>query len=237
MLSVMIVDDEPLAREELRLMLEEYDDVDIVAEAANAVEALPAVHRLRPDVLFLDIEMPRISGLELVSMLDPEKMPQIVFITAFDEFALRAFEERALDYLLKPVSAERLERTLQRLRQGQSTTQQTVGVGMPLRSIPCIGHNRILLMPLADVEFVHSELAGNKVVTGSGQGITKLTLRTLEEKTGFLRCHRQVLINPDQIAELLLLDGGVAEAVTRSGHKVQVSRRYLKPLKEQLSID
>jgi two-component system LytT family response regulator len=108
---------------------------------------------------------------------------------------------------------------------------------MPLRSIPCIGHNRILLMPLADVEFVHSELAGNKVVTGSGQGITELTLRTLEEKTGFLRCHRQVLINPDQIAELLLLDGGVAEAVTRSGHKVQVSRRYLKPLKEQLSID
>ena len=86
------------------------------------------------------------------------------------------------------------------------------------------------------MEFVHSDLAGNKVVSAQQQGTTELTLRTLEEKTGFVRCHRQYLLNPGQIREILLLDGGLAEVVTQGGHKVPVSRRYLKPLKELLEI-
>jgi two-component system LytT family response regulator len=109
-------------------------------------------------------------------------------------------------------------------------------VAAPLRTIPCIGHNRILLLPLAEVEYVHSDLTGNRVVAGERQGTTELTLRTLEEKSGFLRCHRQYLLNPAQIREILLLDGGLAEVVTCGGHKVPVSRRYLRPLKDQLAI-
>jgi two-component system LytT family response regulator len=100
MLTALIVDDEPLAREELRLLLEQAGNIRLLGECAHAMEALPAIHRLKPDLLFLDIQMPRISGLELVSMLDPDLRPHIVFITAYDEFALRAFEENALDYLL-----------------------------------------------------------------------------------------------------------------------------------------
>jgi len=96
-LRALIVDDEPLAREELRLLLEAAGGIEVLAECGNALEALPAVHRLKPDVLFLDIQMPRISGLELVGMLDPAQLPQIVFITAYDEYALRAFDEQALD--------------------------------------------------------------------------------------------------------------------------------------------
>lgn len=91
-------------------MLETQRDIEIVGECGNAVEAIGAVHKLRPDVLFLDIQMPRISGLEMVGMLDPEHRPYIVFLTAFDEYAVKAFEEHAFDYLLKPIEAARLEK-------------------------------------------------------------------------------------------------------------------------------
>lgn len=250
MLKVLIVDDEPLARENLRILLETQPDIEIVGECGNAVEAIGAVHKLRPDVLFLDIQMPRISGLELVGMLDPQALPHIVFVTAFDEYALRAFEEHALDYLLKPLDPARLQRTLDRLlllarrevmaADSEAAVTPASGdpaqVAAPLRTIPCIGHNRILLLPLAEVEYVHSDLTGNRVVAGERQGTTELTLRTLEEKSGFLRCHRQYLLNPALIREILLLDGGLAEVVTCGGHKVPVSRRYLRPLKDQLAI-
>jgi two-component system, LytTR family, response regulator len=250
MLRALIVDDEPLAREELRLLLEASTGIEVVGECGHALEALPAIHGLKPDVLFLDIQMPRISGLELVGMLDPEQLPHIVFVTAFDEYALRAFEEHALDYLLKPVDPARLQRTLDRLlllaRREVMAPEREGGVApgsgdpslvaAPLRTIPCVGHNRILLLPLAEVEYVHSDLAGNRVVAGDRQGTTELTLRTLEEKSGFLRCHRQYLLNPALIREILLLDGGLAEVVTCGGHKVPVSRRYLRPLKDQLAI-
>ena len=235
-LRALIVDDEPLAREELRLLLEAAGGIEVLAECGNALEALPAVHRLKPDVLFLDIQMPRISGLELVGMLDPAQLPQIVFITAYDEYALRAFDEQALDYLLKPVDPARLQRTLQRLQQPAAASVVPDSLLMPLQSIPCCGHHRILLLPLAEVEYVFSDLAGNHVVTASREGTTELTLRTLEARSGLLRCHRQYLLNPAQIAEILLLDGGLAEVVTRSGRKVPVSRRFLRPLKEQLAI-
>lgn len=235
-LRALIVDDEPLAREELRLLLEAAGGIEVLAECGNALEALPAVHRLKPDVLFLDIQMPRISGLELVGMLDPAQLPQIVFITAYDEYALRAFDEQALDYLLKPVDPARLQRTLQRLQQPAAPSAVPDSLLTPLQSIPCSGHNRILLLPLAEVEYVFSDLAGNHVVTASREGTTELTLRTLEARSGLLRCHRQYLLNPAQIAEILLLDGGLAEVVTRSGRKVPVSRRFLRPLKEQLAI-
>lgn len=255
MLTALIVDDEPLAREELRLLLQASGSIEVLGECAHALEALPAIHRLKPDILFLDIQMPRISGLELVGMLDPQALPHIVFVTAFDEYALRAFEEHALDYLLKPVDPARLQRTLSRLQQlarreipvaereggtapgsGDPGSGDPGLVAAPLRTIPCIGHNRILLLPLAEVEYVHSDLTGNRVVAGDRQGTTELTLRTLEEKSGFLRCHRQYLLNPALIREILLLDGGLAEVVTCGGHKVPVSRRYLRPLKDQLAI-
>ena len=126
MLRVLIVDDEPLARENLRVLLQEQSDIEVVGECANAIEGIGAVHKLRPDVLFLDIQMPRISGLEMVGMLDPEHRPYIVFLTAFDEYAVKAFEEHAFDYLLKPIEEKRLEKTLTRLRQERTAQDVTL---------------------------------------------------------------------------------------------------------------
>ena len=106
MIRTLIVDDELYAREELALHLGQDPDIEILGQAANAIEALPLIQRLKPDVVFLDIQMPKLSGMELVAMLDP--LPRIVFVTAFDEYAIQAFEENAFDYLLKPVEPARL---------------------------------------------------------------------------------------------------------------------------------
>ncbi|WP_338558288.1 two-component system response regulator BtsR [Erwinia sp. E_sp_B04_7] len=239
MLRIMIVDDEPLARENLRILLQDEQDIDIVGECANAVEAIAAVHRLQPDVLFVDIQMPRINGLEMVSMLDDARRPRIVFLTAFDEYAVKAFEEHAFDYLLKPVAAERLAKTLTRLRQEQKPQDLSLlpESQQPLQFIPCSGHSRIYLLPMEDVAFVSSRLSGIYVTSAAGnEGITELTLRTLEGRTALLRCHRQYLVNMAHLKEIRLEDNGQAELLLRSGLTVPVSRRYLKPLKKSLGL-
>ena len=179
MIKVLIVDDEPLARENLRILLQAQSDIEIVGECSNAVEAIGAVHKLRPDVLFLDIQMPRISGLEMVGMLDPEHRPYIVFLTAFDEYAVKAFEEHAFDYLLKPIEEARLEKTLSRLR--QERTKQDVSLlpenQQALKFIPCSGHSRIYLLQMDDVAFISSRMSGVYVTSSDGkEGFTELTL-------------------------------------------------------------
>ncbi len=239
MLKVLIVDDEPLARENLRILLQEESDIEIVGECANAVEAIGTVHKLRPDVLFLDIQMPRISGLEMVGMLDPAHRPYIVFLTAFDEYAVKAFEEHAFDYLLKPIETPRLAKTLTRLR--QERTVQDVSV-LPenqdvLKFIPCTGHSRIYLLQMSEVAFVSSRMSGVYVTSSEGkEGFTELTLRTLENRTPLLRCHRQYLVNMAHLKEIKLEDNGQAELLLRNGQTVPVSRRYLKNLKEALGL-
>lgn len=238
-LRVVIVDDEPLARENLRIMLQDESDIEIVGECANAIEATGAVHRLRPDVLFLDIQMPRISGLEMVGMLDSEHRPHIVFLTAWDNYALQAFDASAFDYLLKPVATDRLQQTLARLRQqrGRQDFSQLTESQPPLKFIPCSGHSRIYLLQMDEVAFVSSRLSGVYVSNHEGkEGLTELTLRTLEQRTPLLRCHRQYLVNMAHLKEIRLEDNGQAELLLRNGLTVPVSRRYLKPLKERLGL-
>lgn len=239
MLKVLIVDDEPLARENLRILLETQSDIEVLGECDNGVEAIGAVHRLRPDVLFLDIQMPRISGLEMVGMLDPEHRPWIVFLTAFDEYAVKAFEEHAFDYLLKPIEESRLAKTLARLRQTRS--QQDISVfgesQQALKFIPCSGHSRIWLLQMDNVAFVSSRMSGVYVTDAEGkEGFTELTLRTLESRTPLLRCHRQHLVNMSHLKEIRLEENGQAELLLKAGQTVPVSRRYLKSLKEAIGL-
>ena len=237
MLTALIIDDEPLARDELRALIAVDEGIEIVGEAGNAIEAMSAIHRWHPDVIFLDIQMPKINGLELAAMLDPDSMPHIVFVTAFDEFAVRAFEEHAFDYLLKPVEASRLAKTLERLHKAR-LPQNIAALTPELTQLPCHGHNRICLMPIAEVEYASSKLSGVYLVGQDGQErFTVLTLKTLEQRTPLLRCHRQYLINSQRIAEIQFAENGAAEIITRSGLSVPVSRRYLKALKDALGIE
>lgn len=237
MLTTLIIDDEAPSREELKALLAAEPDVEVLGECANAIEGLAAIHRLRPDVVFLDIQMPRVSGLEMVGMIESSALPHIVFVTAYDEHALKAFEEHATDYLLKPIDPQRLAKTLNWLRAGAHPALKTYpGSTNALRKIPCIGRNRIFLLGLDAVEFVHTDIAGVQVVGAKQQGTTELTLKLLQERTPLIRCHRQYLVNIDQIAEIALLENGAAEILTHSGKRVPVSRRYLREMKDRLLI-
>jgi two-component system LytT family response regulator len=237
MIRALVVDDEPYAREELRALLAPHADFLLIGSCGNAVEALKAINQERPDVVFLDIQMPRISGLELLGMLDSETVPRIVFVTAFDEYAVAAFEENAFDSLLKPIEPDRFEKTVNRLRRVTGQPQQLGGLEIPpLAHIPCYAANRIRLIRIGDVEYAYTDISGVHVVTAEGISYTDLTLKVLEERTDLIRCHRQNLVRLDMVREIRLLDNGCAEITTRSGQQVPVSRRHLRDLKSRLGF-
>jgi len=235
MIRALVVDDEVHAREELAALLRETGAIAVVGLCANAVEAIPALRRERPDVLFLDVQMPAVSGFELLAMLDPDETPRVVFVTAHDEFAVRAFEENATDYLLKPVERERLARTVERLQRPPAPLAPAPAA-LAIRRIPCQGARSIRLIDLAEVESVRSSEAGVYVITAAGEHFTELTLRVLEERAGLVRCHKQHLVNVERVEEILLGDDEGATLRTRSGRTVPVSRRFLPVLKERLGV-
>jgi two-component system LytT family response regulator len=235
MIRAVVVDDEVHAREELAALLRETGEVEVVESCADAVAAIPALRRVRPDVLFLDVQMPAINGFELLSLLDPDELPPVVFVTAHDAFAVRAFEANAVDYLLKPVEPERLARTVARLRQGQALPPPA-SLAPAIRRIPCQGARSIRLVDLDEVEAVRSSEAGVYVVTASGEHFTDLTLRVLEERAGFLRVHKQHLVNVERVVELVFGDEEGSTVRTRSGQAVPVSRRFLPLLKQRLGL-
>lgn len=235
MMRALVVDDELHARQELEALLLETSAFEVVARCENAVEALRAIRQERPDVVFLDVQMPAISGLELLSMIDDEELPNVVFVTAHDDYALRAFEERALDYLLKPVARERLAKTVERLRRLPGAANASAYPRDPIRRVPCLSGRAIKLVDLAEIELVRSSEAGIYVVTARGELFTELTLKVLEDRAGLVRCHKQFLVNLDHIDEIHLEDGlGVIR--TRSGKELPVSRRYLAKLRQRLQI-
>lgn len=243
MLTAIVIDDEQFAREELTELLQETQEVEVVAQASNAIEGLKLIYALKPDVVFLDIQMPQVSGVDLLGMLDPDTMPYVIFITAFDQYAIQAFEDNAFDYLLKPVDPKRLNKSIQRLlktNRSQETqhTQAQIDsfTSKQLQQVPCVGHQRIMIIPLQDIEMAFSDLSGVHVQTAQQTASSQLTLKTLEEKTELLRCHRQYLINTKAIKEIRLLDNGLAEVTTNSGNIAPVSRRYLKSLKAVLGF-
>lgn len=236
-MNIIIVDDEAPARDELRRLLEAFEDVTIVGECGNAVEGIAAINRLSPDVVFLDVQMPRVTGLEMLTMLDPGRKPKVVFLTAHEEYALKAFEENAFDYLLKPADHERLAKTIERLREASLPQPALFDPSQMLTQIPCSGQDRIYLVKVADIEYVISKASGAFVGGRGGQErFTELTLKTLEARTSLIRCHRQVLVNPEAIREIVFQQNGLAEIVTFSDQKIPVSRRFLGPLKARLAI-
>jgi two-component system, LytTR family, response regulator len=236
MMRAMIVDDELHAREELEAILVETGEFEIVARSGNVIDALRDIRQHTPDVLFLDIQMPAVSGFELLSMIDEETMPRVIFVTAYDEYAVKAFEKDAVDYLIKPVQKERLTRTIRKLKENLVPRTQPALVSPQLKNIPCVMTNRIKLISLSEVDFVRSDLAGVYVVTAKGEFFTELTLRVLETKTPLFRCHKQFLVNLEGIDEILLEDNAVAAIKLKSGANVPVSRRFLKKLKEQVGV-
>jgi two-component system LytT family response regulator len=236
MMRAMIVDDELHAREELEAILAETGEFSVVARCSNVLDALRDIRQHSPDVLFLDIQMPAVSGFELLAMIDADTMPKVVFVTAYDEYAVKAFDKDAVDYLIKPVQKERLAKTIRKLKENIDTRSAERFIAPQLRNIPCVMTNRIKLISLPEVDFVRSDLAGVYVVTARGEFFTELTLRVLETKTNLFRCHKQFLVNIEAIDEILLEDNFAAAIKLKSGSSVPVSRRFLRKLKEEVGV-
>ncbi len=231
-MRLLIVDDERPARDKLRRMLAQHPDVELVGEARDAVEALDLIARLAPEALLLDIQMPEVSGLELAASL-PAPAPLVVFITAYDQYAIPAFDANAIDYLLKPYDQERLQRALQRLRERLALRPAPAAAavalaGQPLRQLLVSERGATRVVPVDEIDWLES--ADNYVVlhTGTGKPLLRQTLAGLVERLGerFVRCHRRAAVRLDRIASVHPLDKGDAELLLRDGARVPCSRQY-----------
>jgi two-component system, LytTR family, response regulator len=236
MIRALIIDDELHAREEMGALLAETGAIEIVGSCGNGIDALKTINRLKPEVLFLDIQMPVINGFELLNMINADIMPHVVFVTAYDQYSLKAFEEKTLDYLLKPVDGDRLAKTIAKLEQTIVEKRPPVYETEEILRIPCLLGNRIKLIGMPEVEYIATSPAGVHVVTVDQEYFTEVTLKVLEERSPLLRCHKQFLINIDSISEIILHEGGLAKIQTRSGKMIPVSRRYLKVIKRKLHL-
>jgi two-component system LytT family response regulator len=243
-LRALIADDEDLARSALRRMLAQASGVEVVGEASNGVEALESIEELKPDVVLLDIEMPGFDGFEVVQHL--ENPPAIVFVTAYDEYAVRAFEANAIDYLLKPVRPERLERALERVRQRLSAPeaarerevrQVARERGGPLQRIAARRGKRIVIVPVRDIIRIEIEDKLVFAVTASDRVLIEKTITELEamlEPAGFLRISRGELVNLETVKELLPWFSGTWRVKLANGEERDVSRDRAKQLREAM---
>lgn len=247
-IRTLLVDDEDLARTALRRELEQAADIEIVGESRNGIEALQMIGDLHPDLVLLDIEMPGFDGFEVVQQLaDP---PVIVFVTAYDEYAVRAFEANAIDYLLKPVQPERLARALTRVRQRIPAIQQTAESKTvkdvarersgPLRRLAARRGKRIVIVSLREIIRVEIEDKLVFAITANDRLLVEKTITELEtmlEPAGFLRIGRGELVNLEMVKELLPWFSGTWRVKLVNGEERDVSRERARQLKEAMGIE
>jgi DNA-binding LytR/AlgR family response regulator len=244
MIKILIVDDEAPARENLRRLLEGHDGVMIVGESTNGIEALEMIPDLHPDVIFLDIEMPGLNGFEVAGNLAGG--PRIVFATAYDEFAVKAFEENALDYILKPVQAKRINQTLGRIRTALGTGREEYDGAMkevlslvdrerdtPVTRLAARRAKRIIVLNLPEVSHIGIE---DKLVfahTGKERFLVERTMSELERMlhdAGFYRISRGEIVNLEHVRELLPWFSGTYRVKLTSGQELDVSRDRAREL-------
>ncbi len=249
MIRALIADDEPLARERLRTLLAAEPDVDLVAECSDGQETADALARHRPDVLFLDVQMPERDGFRLLDGLAPGTAPLVVFVTAYPEYAVRAFDAAAADYLLKPFDRERFSRTMarvrERLRGGPELRAELATLLMTLRERPS-GHSghipvragqRTVLVKIEEIDWIES--AGNYVTlhVGAQEHLLRETLSELETKLSsrqFVRVHRTAIVNLDRIQSLVPTPHGDHRLILRDGRELTLSRTYRARLEQLL---
>ncbi len=243
-IRAVVVDDEELSRALVREYAAGHDDVEIVAECANGFEAVRAVNDLRPDLVFLDIQMPKLDGFEVLELIGPEV--GVVFVTAHDAHALRAFEVHAIDYLLKPFGPERFAEALAeargRLARAERTPVSRVvaaarPAGAPLRRILIRTGSQVEVIPVGSVDYVRARDDYVGVVAGGAERLKQQTLAELERQLDparFVRIHRSFLLNVDRLTKLAPATRDSYVAVLKDGTELPVSRRGYARLNELL---
>ncbi len=250
-IRALIVDDEPLARERMRSLLDTEPDVDVVGEASNGLEAVDAILDRSPDLVFLDVHMPKLDGFEVIEAVGPDRMPAVVFVTAYDQHALRAFEVQALDYLLKPFDGDRFQGTLKRVRrqmeqvESGDLSQKLLALVRDLKSSHAPRNGRLIIksggrlffLRMEEIDWV--EAAGNyvRVQVGHEGHLLRETMTSIEARLDpelFFRIHRSHIVNIERIKELQPWFNGEYVVILRNGTKLTLSRGYRERLQERL---
>jgi two-component system, LytTR family, response regulator len=247
---VLVADDEPLARERLRMLLAQEEWVDIVGECHSGGDAIKAIQELQPDLVFLDVQMPDATGFDVIESIGAARMPAVIFVTAYDRYALRAFDVRALDYLLKPFDRERFQQALGRAR--QQLQHQTQG-DLERRLIQLVSDlrepqqkadrlvvksgGRVFFVRTADIDWI--EAAGNyvKLHVGGETHLLRETMTAIEAQIDadlFFRIHRCHIVNIERVQELQPWFNGEYVVCLRSGARLTLSRGYREKLQQRL---
>ena len=250
-LSVLVVDDEPIAREGLKLLLGRQPQVESVLEARNGREAIALIREQRPDLVFLDVQMPRTDGFAVVHAIGAERMPPIIFVTAHDQYAIRAFEIAAIDYLLKPVTEERFElafkRAIGRLRDAshEDATKQLMALldaianppRQPERFAVRSGENT-LFVPVDEVDWIEAFQNYVRLHAGPVTHLLHVPMNTIEgvlDSNRFLRIHRSYIVNVRRIAQLWSIAHGQYAVELKSGQRLQSGRTYSDRIRRALT--
>lgn len=240
-IRALIVDDEPLARTMVRKMLE-HREVEILAECESGIEAIEQIESQTPDLVFLDVQMPEVDGFAVISAIDPDRLPQIIFVTAYDRYALKAFEVHALDYLLKPFDEDRFEAALERARRqigserNEDLSQRLLALVREREPRPeyldrviIKGSGRVFFLKTEEIDWIEAQ--GNYVAlhTTKDNHLFRSSLNSLElqlDPKRFRRIHRSTIVNVDSIRELQPWFRGDYLVVLRSGTELKLSHRF-----------
>jgi len=241
-IRTLIVDDEPLARDRIKRFLRDEPDIKLIGESGNGAEAIEKIKAEKPDLVFLDIQMPEKNGFEVVKALDAKSLPTIIFVTAYDQYALQAFDVHALDYLLKPFNRERIKRAVARARENveqrtfgnlderlASLLADLKGEKKYLERLVVKSTGRVFFLKTDEIDWI--EAAGNyvKLHVGRDSHMIRETMNGIEAKLDpdqFLRIHRSTVVNIDRIKELHPMFSGDYAVILRNGTELALSRNY-----------
>ncbi len=242
-MKVIIIDDEPLAREIVKEYLKTIPGAELITECHDGFEGIKAIQQYQPDLIFLDIQMPKINGFEMLELI--ETPPAVIFTTAFDEFAIKAFESNAVDYLLKPFSKERFEKGIQKFLQHQNLqqTQQVIEAAAQTPSqqnrIVVKDGNKIKIIPVHKIDYLEASDDYVKIVTGEGTFLKKRTMNFFEQSLSthhFVRVHRSYIVNTQLITRIDPYEKDGHLLLLSTGAKLPVSKGGYTKLKEVLGI-
>ena len=259
-IRVLIVDDEPLARAGLRRLVARDRELEIIGECGDGLSALTAIQDLRPDLLLLDIQMPELNGFEILRALGPDAPPCVVFITAYDRFALRAFEVAAVDYLVKPFDDDRFEQTLQRAkhalrshnvaalearlnallaRVGDAEAMNAATSAESLKRLVVRDQDRIIVVRTEEIDWIEAADYYSRLHVGARTHLLRESMTALESRLDpkrFFRTHRSAIVNLDRVAQILSGNHGEHLALLHDGTRLRLSRGRREALQQRLAL-
>lgn len=234
-IRVLVVDDEALARRNLTLLLRNDPDIASVTECESGLEAIKEIRQRRPDLVLLDVQMPECDGFDVLELLGADMPETVIFVTAYDAYALRAFEAGALDYLLKPFDDARFFRALARAK--EKLARYAPAQHPAISKIAVKSRNQTLFLSVADIDWIEAASYYACIHIGAATHILRRTLQELEQDLDsrtFARIHRSTIVNLDRVRGLELQEGGEYEIVLQTGERLRLSRRYRKRIQERL---